>query len=185
MLAFEDQSRPDLPEASSTTSGRSLVPGLLVARRILLLAGEAAGDKDNRGTNEGEDGSDENQPDSGTPFGAADTEIVDILLDDAEGDEVGDHDHEGHDKGDERDDGGQERAHYAGADAEEEGNEAQAKSDGVKNHDTGQTLGRAGRGTAEFGAIEGAHQTSWVVADLGAGAVVRITTASRAVSRGP
>lgn len=148
---------------------------LLLAISVLLLAGTAACDKDDTGTKQGEDGRDEDEPDTGAPLGRADTVLVDVVFDDAEGDKVANHGNQCDDKCEERHDGGHERADNAGEDAEKASDEAQASGDGVQNHDSGQALGSVGRGIAEVASVKTLHETSRVIADLGVSALISVT----------
>ncbi|PNY22579.1 hypothetical protein TCAP_07095 [Tolypocladium capitatum] len=161
---------------------RQVVPALLAARPAALLgAAGAAGDEDDDGRGEGEDGGDDHQPDGRPPLGPAAPAAVavDVVPDDAEGDEVADHGDDGEDKGQQRGKGGQQRADDARGQAEHEGDEAERRRHGVQHHGAGE----AGRGVlggrGEVGAVDPGHDLRRVVADVPGRALVA-ATANRA-----
>lgn len=83
----------------------------------LLGATSTAGNEDQNGGNQSQDGSDETTPDGRAPssddvVGAA---RVDSVLDDSKGSKVNGHCDEGDDKGQEREDRGDKRTDEAGA----------------------------------------------------------------------
>lgn len=71
---------------------------LFLSISVLSLASTAAGDEDDAGSEQGEDGRDEHEPDTRTPPGRTETVVVDVVLDDAEGDKVANHGDYCHDK---------------------------------------------------------------------------------------
>ncbi|KAG8417998.1 hypothetical protein J3458_005444 [Metarhizium acridum] len=179
-LSLYSRHTPHLPEATSAAAGRgSFIPVLLLAPRVLLLASTAAGDKNDGGTKEGEDGGDENEPDTGTPPGRADAVLIDIVLDDAEGHKVTDHGYQGDDKRNQRHEGGQEGANGAREDAEKAGDEAQARCHRVQNHNSREALGGAGRGIAKVAAVKAVHQTGRVIANPGVSAFIGTTVRAK------
>jgi len=66
---------------------------------------------------------------------------VDVILDDAEGDEISGHDDNGYNPGNGSDCGCEDSAAETGADGEEEGDECETGGDGVEDHDPSEGFG--------------------------------------------
>jgi hypothetical protein len=97
-----------------------------------------------------------------------------MVLDDAECDEVGRHHDDGDDESYACDERREERAEETGAEGEEEGNECEASSDGVEDHDACERFRGIGGGAVESRAVDLSHDQGGVVANALAGAPVLI-----------
>ena len=104
--------------------------------------------------------------------------VVNVMLDDAEGDKVHDHDDDGGDESNGSNQRGEERADNASAEGEEEGDEVETARDRVQDHGLGERLGALLGGVGEIGAIDRAHHAGGVVADVGFRAKVTVQTVS-------
>lgn len=96
---------------------------------------------------------------------AASSILVDCVFDDASPHEIGRHDDNGDEEGDERDHGCEERAEEARAESEEEGDEGEAACDGVQDHDSRQRVRGVARGSAEARPVDLGHDGSGIVAN--------------------
>jgi len=105
---------------------------------------------------------------------AATTVLVDVVLDDSEENEVGNHDYQSDEPGDGSDHGGQKRTEDAGAESEEEGDECETAGDGVEDHNPGQCFGGIGGCGVEICIVNRGHYVCGVVADVFASAVVLV-----------
>lgn len=135
----------------------------------------AAGDEEDDHAQQRADGSSQGGPGGGAPVRArARVVVVDVRLEDAEGDKVHNHDDHGDDESQGSDHGGEERADEAGAEGEEEGDEVETAGDGVQDHGLGERLDGVLGVVGERGAVDGAHHVGGVVAHTRFGAGVTV-----------
>lgn len=90
---------------------------------------------------------------------------VDVILDDAEGDEIGGHDDDGYNPWDGCDCCSEDGAAETRADGEEEGDECEAGGDGVEDHDSSEGFGGVDWGGGESCMVDPLHDDCGVVAD--------------------
>jgi len=159
-----------LPESSSRRGGSVRVTRVgnlaVVHGRLSVSPGAAALEQDDEGREEEQDHGGEDGPHAYREVGvAACTIIVDVVLDDAEGDKVGDHDDEGDDPGQSGDNGSEQRAEDARAEGEEEGDECKTAGDGMQDHDAGESVRGVAADGAEASSINLAHDGSGLIAD--------------------
>lgn len=126
----------------------------------------AASEEDNDGSSKSQETSNNHEPDDGAERGrAVVVGAVDTASDDLETSKVAGQGDEGNDKGKKGEEGGGKGAETASEDGEDEGDEAEASSDGVKDHD----VGESGRGVfsrvGEAGAVDAGDDLGQVVAD--------------------
>jgi len=100
--------------------------------------------------------------------------LVDLVFDDAECNEIDDHNDEGDDEGNSRDKRCKECTTHTGTESEEEGDEGESAGDWVKDHDARQCLGCIDRGGIVFYAINALHDNRRVIADVLLYAVVLV-----------
>lgn len=158
--------------------GRLAVPGLHLGLVLVLLCttASAASDEQENGGDQGKDASGEHTPSGGTEVARAVALVVvaDGTSDEVEADEVADEGNGGDDKAKGGREGSQQGQQHAGAQRQKEGNEDDAGSNGVKDHDVGETTGRGLPGAGEVCAINIADQLSNVVANSGIAAAVTV-----------
>lgn len=91
---------------------------------------------------------------------------VDVALDDAEEHKIRHHDHECDEPCDSGDHRGEDRSAETSTECEEEGDECEAASNRVEDHDAGKRLRGISRSGGEGGVIDFAHDVGRVVANV-------------------
>lgn len=166
--------------------------GGLVGSHLLALAAaattaRAAGEEDNDGGSQGEDSSDKDEPDTDSPLSVeVDVCIVDPSLDNGEASKVAGQGDNSDKEGQEGDKRRHQGAQCAGAEGQEEGDEAEPGSNGVQHHDISQCLGRVLGSIRKFNDIASSsvvNDRGRVVADLRLGAFIAALS-ENAVTKG-
>lgn len=153
----------------------------------LLDTAGTAGHKDEDCGDQGADGGDNHQPDSGTPASDA-TRValgVDGVLDDSEASKVADHGHESRNKGQAGEDRGDERADDVGRQAEKEAQEAEGGGDGVEDQDLGEDSGAITIPVGEGDVVNVVQDVRGAVTNVNTGALITTTVISRLVFYAP
>lgn len=164
----------DLEPATTTRRGlgsRDL--GLPEPRLAPLVQSRgAAGEQQDDGRQQAQDGGDQRGPDGRAPGcdgvrAVVVARVVDRGLENGEGHEVGDEDDKDDEEGQQRAEGGEEASHEAGTESEEERDKCEAGGDGVQDHDFCQGARRVVRVVGEGGRGDvGLDYGDGVVADV-------------------
>lgn len=136
--------------------------------RLTSAAGSTstAGEENHDCRGQCENGRDEDEPDSGTPAGAAiGAGAVDLALNNAKDDKVACESHHSDQTSQGRDKGSHEGTQSARSKAQDESDETEASGNWVQHHDPRQCLGGILRSVGKFGAINSCDDLGRVVAD--------------------
>jgi len=148
--------------------------------RSLVVPRRETGEEDNERCNEKKDHRSQNCPHSDGVIRMTSTAIlVNMILDDSEEHEIGNHDCESNDPGDSSDHGSEECTADASAKSEEEGDECKTAGNWVEDHDAGEAFGGVSGGSVEVCVIDHIHYVGGVVADVFAGAVILVGASRR------
>jgi len=133
----------------------------------LMQSRGAAGEQDNKGAEEQAHHGHEEGPDSSGEHGVVASAIaVDLILDDAPGDEISDHDNQGHDPGEGGDEGCEDGAAPAGTESEQERDEGDSAGNRVQDLNSGKAVSGVLCGaTVVVDAVDGFHDQNRRVAD--------------------
>jgi len=148
--------------------------------RSLMPPRRETGEEDNECCEEKEDHCSQDRPHADGIIRMTSTAIlVDMVLDDTEEHEIGDHNRECDDPGDRSDHRSKKSTADAGAESEEEGDECKTAGNWVEDHDAGEAFGGVSGGSVEVRVIDQGHDVGGVVADVFAGAVILIGAGGR------
>jgi len=158
--------------------------------RSLMSPRREAGEEDNEGCEEKKDHRSQDGPHADGIVRMTSTAIlVDVVLNDSEENEIGDHDCKCDDPGYSSDHGSEKSTADTSTESEEEGDKCKTTSNWVENHDAGQAFGGVSGGSVEVCVVNHGHYVRGVVTDVLAGTPILVGAGRRniehTVTKGP